>query len=94
MGGALKPRIIICDTCGKEVVTTGGHTLRCKECARKVVNAQRRKARKYRREMNGDYPGNDLIRCYDSPEEIKKCLSCEKPACRNCLWRKEKGGRK
>lgn len=94
MGGALKPRIIICDTCGIEVVTTGGHTLRCKECARKVSNAKKQKARKIRRVMKGENPENNLIWCHDSPEEIQMCLNCEKPTCKNCLWRKEKGRRK
>lgn len=84
-------RTIICDTCGIEVVTTGRHTLRCKECARKVVNAKQRKARKIRRLMNGEIPGGDLIWCHDSPEEIQMCLNCKRPECGNCLKRKRKG---
>jgi hypothetical protein len=44
--------------------------------------------------MKGENPENNLIWCHDSPEEIQMCLNCEKPTCKNCLWRKEKGRRK
>lgn len=26
---------------------------------------------------------------HDTPEQIKKCLSCDKPECTNCLWYKD-----
>lgn len=88
-----KERIIICATCGKEVVTTARNCLRCKECAELKHKMDKQKKWKEKRVMNGENPENDLIYLHDSPEDIQECLNCKKPTCRNCLaYRKE--GRK
>jgi hypothetical protein len=89
MGGALKPRIIICDTCGEEVVTTGGHTLRCKECS-KIVSREKKKQRRARRAKHGSGSDPNHIQFHDTPAKIQRCLSCKKPDCNNCLKRKRK----
>lgn len=85
MGGALKSRVIICDTCGKEVVTTSGRTLRCRDCAVVVLRKQRQNARRAKRVKNGVNPENNYIWFHDSLEQIQQCLNCKKPSCRNCL---------
>jgi DNA-directed RNA polymerase subunit RPC12/RpoP len=85
-----KERIIICVTCGKEVVTKGTTTKRCPECSK--INTQR-KNREYQialslmRENNAE---NNSIWFHDSPEDIQKCLECKKPKCKNCLQSRKK----
>lgn len=80
-----KERIIICATCGKEVVTKGTTTKRCPECSKiylQKMQKERNMERSLMRQNNGE--NNNIWFC-DSPEEIKQCLECKKPKCRNCL---------
>ena len=80
-----KPRTIICEGCGVEVVTAGTQTKWCKECAEKQrkIDWAKYKAKK-KLEKPADVKSND-INFHDSPEEIQMCLSCKRPTCRNCL---------
>ena len=39
---------------------------------------------KYKAMEDKDVEFEDYI--HDSPEQIQKCLNCDKPECTNCLW--------
>ena len=80
-----RERIIICATCGKEVVTASNNRKRCPECAEQKRKMDQHKAWKAKKVMQGENPENALIWFCDSPENIKKCLNCKRPDCHNCL---------
>lgn len=78
-------RMIICEGCGVTVVTFGTKTKWCKECAekqRKLYEARHKKKKRAEKPLNHE---DASIWFHDSPEDIKKCLECERPKCRNCL---------
>lgn len=84
-----KERIVICRDCGAEVKTRASRTLRCKECAQKHIQEKRKltleKFREKRRnEEIAEYEKFTYQFC-DSPENIQKCLNCERAKCVNCL---------
>ena len=88
-------RVFNCPDCGVEVKTKYSRTLRCKECARKhdleckrqwhkengaLLNTE--EAVKKRESARAE---DDSLHFCDPPENIKKCLTCERKKCNNCL---------
>ena len=85
-----KERVFNCPDCGVEVRTKYSRTVRCKECARKRNLELKKKWHdendplRDRRRLVADKDFYDL-QCCDTPENVQKCLNCQKPKCGNCL---------
>lgn len=89
-------RVFNCPDCGVEVKTKYHRTVRCKECARKHKLEYRREWHQKNgallmteeaiaRRNNGAFDDREGFHRGDSPEDIQKCLNCQRPKCRNCL---------
>ena len=86
---AMKERTIICEDCGVDVITRGGRTKVCPECAKKRCKERWKKAGERRREVNEIKktfaPAGMTDQFCDTSENIQKCLNCARAKCNNCL---------
>lgn len=77
-------RTIICEDCGMEYETIGWSTKRCPPCSAAHNREMQRKRNHERTAERRSSKENELY-FYDSPDQIKRCLNCRLPSCKNCL---------
>lgn len=84
------PKMINCADCGAETLATHNKTKFCTACRerRDMESRERRRVRLQlkKQEEKPEEPDEREIHYCDSPENVQKCLNCEKPTCTNCLF--------
>lgn len=84
------PKMIRCADCGAETLATHNKTRFCSDCAKRRDKESR--ARSTERQMQKrmrkkpEEPDDREIHFCDPPENVQKCLNCDKPDCTNCLF--------
>ena len=81
--------MIRCADCGAEVLATHNKTKFCPECRkRREREGQLRYRARMRKKRKAEKPEEAIdreVHYCDSPENVQKCLNCNKPKCTNCL---------
>lgn len=90
MGRNWIPKPIRCADCGVETLATHNATKFCPECAKRrrqesMARAYERVRLKRQAEKPEDPDEREIHYC-DPPENIQRCLNCEKEDCSNCLF--------
>ena len=77
-------RTIICMDCKEKYETIGWSTKRCPTCAEKHIKEMHR-IRKKERAQGKRQDKDNVVYFYDSPEQIRQCLNCERRKCNDCM---------